>query len=204
MQAVEVKFGDWIQRGFDVYKDNAGILILASLIASVLSVLTFFVLAGPMAVGMILITLALIDKRDPKPKADDVFKGFSYFLQSFLFFISIVGVSLICSKILSIIPCIGPVLGTLLSMTISTLTMFTLFHIAERNMDFVPAAKASIEVVKSNFWPFLGFCAVAGVIGCLGMIACGIGIFVTMPITTCILGVAYREIHGGVSQPPAV
>ena len=35
---VEVKFGDWIQQGWDLYKANIGVWIVASLLAIVISV----------------------------------------------------------------------------------------------------------------------------------------------------------------------
>ena len=37
MEKVEVKFGIWIEDGFNLYKDNFGPLVLASLIAMLLS-----------------------------------------------------------------------------------------------------------------------------------------------------------------------
>ncbi|MBW2202607.1 MAG: hypothetical protein JRF52_00565, partial [Deltaproteobacteria bacterium] len=87
MDEVEVKFGEWIEKGFNLYKENFGILVLASLIAVVLSMVTVGVLAGPMAAGVILITLGLADKKEPKPEVGTLFKGFEYFLDSFLFVI---------------------------------------------------------------------------------------------------------------------
>ena len=53
MDEVEVKFGEWIEKGFNLYKENFGILVLASLIAVVLSTLTVGVLAGPMFAGVV-------------------------------------------------------------------------------------------------------------------------------------------------------
>jgi mannitol-specific phosphotransferase system IIBC component len=40
MEKVEVKFGEWIENGFNLYKNNFGILVLASLVAVVLSAVT--------------------------------------------------------------------------------------------------------------------------------------------------------------------
>ena len=68
MEKVEVKFGEWIENGFNLYKDNFGILVLASLVAVVLSAVTIGVLAGPMFAGVLLITLGLFDKQDPNPE----------------------------------------------------------------------------------------------------------------------------------------
>jgi len=74
--------------------------------------------------------------------------------------------------------------------------MFGLYLIVDRKMSFWPASLASINLVKSNFFPFAGLMIVAGVLGYIGVIACGIGILVTLPLTVCIIAVAYRDLFG--------
>ena len=53
----------------------------------------------------------------------------------------------------------------------------------------------------------VGYVIVAGLIGSVGALACGIGIFFTIPITIILLTVAYREFFPAESQaastPPA-
>ena len=68
MEKVQVKFGEWIESGFTLYKENIGLLIAVSAIALVISSVTVGILAGPMLAGVILITLKLIDKEEPKPQ----------------------------------------------------------------------------------------------------------------------------------------
>lgn len=203
MNTMDVKFGDWIQKGFDLYKDNFSILVLVNLIALVISAFTLGILAGPMAVGIILVTLALHDKQEPKPQIGDLFKGFNCFLPAFLFFLVFVVVLFIGSLVLNLIPCIGQVLGLLYVYGLNALVMFALFNIADRKMDVIPAIQASVETVKKSFWPFLGFSIVASILGSVGAIACGIGIALTMPLYYCILAVAYREAGSAPVAPAA-
>ena len=194
MNATEVKFGEWIDRGFKLYKDNFGLLVLASLVATVLSVATAGILAGPMVAGICLITLMLYDGKTPKPEVGAVFKGFDYFLNSFLFFM-IWGLALIlASFILSVIPCIGQLAALFVVWVVQTLLMFGIFFIVDLKMEFWPASLKSYEHVKTNFWPFLGFFVVISIIGSIGALACGIGAAITAPIQGCILTVAYRDI----------
>lgn len=169
MDKVDVKFGEWIQRGLDLYKANAATLILVNLLAMVLSTLTVGVLAGPMFAGVIIVTLALLDGKEPKPEVGDVFKGFTYFLQTFLLFIVLFAVSFVGQMILAFIPFLGQLLGTFLAYALQTAVMFAVFHIVERNMEFMPAAQASFDTVKQNFWPFLGLQIVASILGMLGV-----------------------------------
>ena len=65
MDKIDVKFGDWIEKGFNLYKENFGILVLASLIAVIVSAVTVGILAGPMAAGVLLIVFQLHDRKTP-------------------------------------------------------------------------------------------------------------------------------------------
>lgn len=203
MTDVSNKFGDWIKEGFDLYKNNLGVLILSSLIAVLLTWVSLGILSGPMMAGMILIVFRLRDKTQPPPSAGDVFQGFQYFLPSFLFCI-VWGLILVAGNIiLSFIPCIGTLLSICLSFALSAFLMFGLFLIVDRKMDFWPASMASFEKVKPAFFPFLGLAVVASIISQIGAIACGIGIFITFPIYHTILAVTYRDVFGDEASSPA-
>jgi len=196
MENVEVKFGEWIEKGFKLYKENFAILVLASLIAVVLSAVTVGVLAGPMSAGVLLIILRLMDKKEPKPEVGTLFRGFDYFLNSFLFVI-VWGVALfVVSLIVGMVPCIGQLASLFVVFVAHALLMFGMFLIVDRRLEFWPASLESFNKVKPNFWPFLGFAVVSNLIGSIGAIACGIGVVFTLPIQACILTVAYRDVFG--------
>jgi len=202
MDKVDVKFGEWIEEGFNLYKENFGILVLVSLIAVIVSAITVGVLAGPMAAGVLLIVFQLQDRKEPKPEAGTLLKGFDFFLNSFLFFI-VWGIAIfVVSFILGFVPCIGQVASLFVVFVAHALLMFGMFLIVDRNMEFWPASVESFNMVKRNFWPFLGFSIVSNLIGSIGAVACGIGIVFTLPIQVCILMVAYREIFDGNAVEP--
>lgn len=192
----DVKFGDWIQKGFDLYKANLATLIVVWLLVAILGSLTIGILSGPLVCGAILVTLGLLDGNVPKPEIGDVFKGFNFFLQALLCAVSIFAVSFVGGSILGLLPIIGAFLSIFYQLAVSSLAMFAFFLIAERNMEFIPAIRLSIDTVKSNFWPFFGLYVVASAIAGIGFIACCVGVFLTMPIAGCILAVAYREVFG--------
>jgi hypothetical protein len=204
MDKVDVKFGEWIEKGFSLYKENFGILVLASLIAVIVSAVTVGVLAGPMAAGVLLIVFQLHDRKESQPEVGTLFKGFDFFLNSFLFFI-IWGIAIfVASLILGLVPCVGQLASLFVVFVAHALLMFGLFLIVDRKMEFWPASVASFNMVKQNFWPFLGFSVVSNLIGSIGAIACGIGVVFTLPIQVCILTVAYREIFNGDAIDPVV
>jgi hypothetical protein len=203
MTNITDKFGDWIKEGFDLYKNNLVLLILSSLIAFLLSGVTLGILGGPMFAGLIGIILRLRDGDPQTPVVGDVFQGFQFFLPSFLFGIVWGAILLVGCLILAFIPCLGQLLSICLALAAGAFLMFGLFLIVDQKMDFWPASMASIEKVKPTFLPYLGLAVVAGIIGQIGALACGIGAFATMPIYFTIIAVVYRDVfgNGAVAQP---
>ena len=194
MQKTEVNIARWIEAGFNLYKNNFTTLVLAAVIALVLSTVTVGILTGPMIAGLIIITLRLLRKTDPEPEIGAVFKGFNYFLNSFLFTV-IWGIAiLIGSLMVGWLPIIGQLLSLFIVYAAQAFLMFGLFLIVDQQMRFWPASQKSIDTVKTNFWPFLALATIASIIGSIGAIAFGIGIVLTVPIQICILAVAYQEI----------
>lgn len=205
--ATEVKFGDWIGKGFDIYKQNLGLLVLSSLVAMLISAVSCGILSGPMMAGLILITLHLVDGKPGKPEVGWVFQGFSHFLQAFLLFL-VWGIILgVASFLLNLIICVGSVAAMVGAYIMNALLCFAIFLVVERKMDFWPASMLSIKTVKPSLWPMVGYVIVAGLIGSVGALACGIGIFFTIPITIVLLTIAYREFFPAEGQaastPPA-
>ncbi len=190
------KIGGWIQQGFELFKGHAVTLIAAAALVTIIGGATGGILLGPMLAGLILIALALADKREPKPDLGVVFKGFDYFLNTFLFWLvwSILVFALV--GLLSLVWCVGHLLAAALAIVLKTLLMFALFLIVDRKMDFWPASLASIQRVKESFLPLLVFMLIMAAIVLAGVLACGIGVVVTAPIAVCCLAVAYRDVFG--------
>jgi hypothetical protein len=200
--ATEVKFGDWISKGFDLYKENLATLIVATLIAVVLSAVTAGILAGPMMAGLILIVLDLVDRKG-KPDVSRLFNGFQHFAQSFLYVLVWGLIIILGSTLLNFILCVGTLAAIAGSLALSTLLMFGMFLIVDRGMAFWPASMQSLQTVKAQFFPLLGFFIVAAAIGQIGFILCGVGAVLTMPIAYCMLAVAYREYFPAQGSAPA-
>ena len=196
MQKTNVNIVQWIEAGFNLYKNNFTTLVLAALIALVLSTITIGILTGPMIAGLIIIALQLLRNVDPKPEAGVVFRGFHYFLNTFLF-VLIWGIAILVGSLLvGWFPIIGQLLSLFFVYAAQAFLMFGLYLIVDKEMGFWPASQKSIHTVKTNFWPFFCLAAVASIIGSIGALAFGIGVVLTIPIQICILAVAYQEIFG--------
>lgn len=202
MVQTEVRFNEWLTEGFHLFKENFGVLVIAALLTMLISSVTLGILLGPMMAGFWIVCLRLYDKSSPAPTGGTVFEGFQHFAQSFLFVLVWGLLMLVAVLILSLIPIIGQLAVIALSFLLGAILMFALFLIVDQKMPFWPASMKSIEVVKQNFWPFVGYSALASVIGQAGSILCGIGVIFTMPIMGCMLTVAYRNVfsEGGAAQ----
>ena len=198
MEKTPVKINEWLVEGFHVYKENFGVLLAASALTVILSILTAGILAGPLMAGLALMALRLYDRTENEVTAGNIFQGFRYFLPAFLFFL-IWGYGVgIASTLLNLIPLLGQAGTLILAFGVFSLTMFGLFLIVDNKRAFWPASTGSIQVVLTNLWPFLGFGALTLVVGQIGIVLCGIGLIFTLPLQFCILAVAYREIFSGV------
>lgn len=193
MQTIDI--GSVLNRAFELYKQNLTTLMIATFLAGVIAAVSVFILAGPMSAGLVLVTLALLDKKQPTPAIGDIFKGFEYFVPTLIFFILMFVVMFVGHFILAFIPILGRLLGLALNFGVPTFVMFTVFNIVDRKMEISAAIQASVDVVKANFWIFLGLYIVASVISALGVIACVVGVVVTAPMMVCMLAVAYRDLY---------
>ena len=204
MDTKEVKFGEWMSQSFDLFKENIGPLILVSLVAQLLTGISSGILTGPMLAGLALVALHLVDKQG-EPDVSTLFEGFGFFLQSFLFVVvwgAIAAVAWILGLLRGMVTC-GITIPILVAGTIALggLLMFVPFLIVDKKMDFWPASMESLQMVKANFWPLVGYYLVASLIGSAGSMVCGVGMIVTMPISWCMYAVAYRELTSDGATP---
>ena len=68
--------------------------------------------------------------------------------------------------------------------------------IVDRQLDFWPAMRLSRKIISKHWWKFLGFLIVLGLINLAGVLVCGVGLFITFPITLAALAYAYEDIFG--------
>ena len=201
MAQQELKIGPWLQAGFNIYKENFLLLIVVNLLALVLGKLTLGILAGPLLAGVALINLRLLDQSEPKPEIGDVFKGFDFFLDSFLLFLGCAVASFL-AVILSMLIFTAPIAILFLivfGILLHTLSTFALFYIVDRKMDCWPAVMAAFGALRAMFLPMAVMVVATGIISMAGSLVCGLGVLVTFPLYFSVLSVVYRDLL----RPPA-
>jgi len=193
MTVLDIRFSDWIQKGFELFINNAVILLLCGLVSLAISVATLGLLAGPMLAGMAMIILNLMDERLSRPTINDLFKGFDHFIATIPVTIGFYVIAL-CGLALNFIPYLGQVISSvILSVGIAT-GVLTVFHLVLRRVTPQKSIMTWWDLFKTNWGPLLGFYILALIIGGIGILACGIGLVVTIPIYLCIMGMAYVSI----------
>jgi len=79
---------------------------------------------------------------------------------------------------------------------LSTCWYFTLPLIIDKGMDFWAAMKFSRAMVRKHWWNVFGVMFVSGLVAIAGVLACGLGVFVTIPIALAAMMYAYEDIFG--------
>lgn len=196
--------GTCLDKGWKIYKENFGLILLATLITGLISFFTCNICAGPMLCGLFGILLALIRGQEQKPTVGDLFKGFSKFLPAFL----VTLVLFLCFTVIDIIFVIVPLLGLLADLLLCflypTIMVLAILLVADQNATFGEAFSAPLNMIgQKPFWSFFLVVFVASLISSIGFLLCGIGILFTIPIFYCMVVAAYDEAVGGGDASPA-
>lgn len=189
-----VSLGEWLAGGWQIYKENAPILSLASFVALLLSAISFGTLSGPLLMGLYRMVFKAM--RGERPEMNDLFNWEGRFFQAFL-------VSIISMAIYGGLIGAGNnspffvVINFILSPFLTVLLGFTMPMILDRRMDIAAAIN---EVGKNIFsrdalmWWVVGLVfAFLIPVGCIG---CGIGFFVTFPWILSSAAVGYARFFG--------
>jgi len=70
------------------------------------------------------------------------------------------------------------------------------FLVAFNGMDFWPAMETSRKIISKKWFSFFLFLIVLGIINLIGTAICGIGLIVTIPLTSIATFYAFKEITG--------
>ena len=73
---------------------------------------------------------------------------------------------------------------------------FAMPLVADRRMQFWPAMETSRRVVMKHWFGIFAFGFVTGLLGLLGVFACGVGLIFTVPMCFCMFMAAYENIFG--------
>jgi hypothetical protein len=185
----KINISNEMGRGWALFQQNMGLLIVTGVLVTLLSGVTFGILAGPLTVGFLLMIRRLLRNDPAAVQVGDVFKGFEYFAQSLILMV----IGFVASVVLWFIP----LLGQIAAVVIGAILIWGLMLIAYQRLGAIDALKRIFGLLQQGEFAMpLLFGVLAGIVSGVGVIACLIGVFFTMPIGYCMLVCAHETLFG--------
>jgi hypothetical protein len=198
---IDLPIGDCLGRGWDLALANLGPLIGYTLILLAVHVaLAFIPIAGWIASWVIGPALSagyfiyIFKKlRGEETRFDDFFGGLNYFGN--LFLVGLIGGILIA---------VGLILCILPGLYLAVAYMFASFLVVARKLDFWQAMETSRRAVTDNLVSIIVLVLVLLGINILGLLACGVGLVLSITVTYCASVVAFRMIFPEAVEVPPI
>src|SRR3989440_5086954 len=201
-----VDIGDCFSRSWNLVKDNFWLLVGATALISVISLGVQFIPVLGHAAGVLfgfllwggLDLLFLKRLRGQPAEASDMFAGFG------LAFGQLMLGSVVAHVLtgIGLLLCILPGIYLLVAWW-----MFAPLLIIDKGLEFWPAMELSRKVVNKHWWACFGLFVLSLFVGCAGVLAFVVGVFVTLPIALGAMVCAYQDIFGArpaASESPAL
>jgi len=189
-----VDIGNCIGRGWNLVKKDFWLLVGASFfvflimggvgIVPIAGAIAGFIIDGALLGGLYLLFLKRI--RGQPATTGEIFSGFS------LAFVQL----MLAQIVVALLSCLGFLLCILPGIYLMVAWLFTLPLVIDKKLDFWPAMELSRKVVTQHWWSMFGLLIVSGLINIVGVLACLVGVFVTVPIGLAALMYAYEDIFG--------
>ncbi len=207
--------GKYISEGIDLFKKDIGGFVLATLLAVIMSIIPF---CGILAIGNFYKICKKADEGKPV-QAGDIFDFTDFFVYFKLLILLMAVVFILMIPVqFSLIPllaaakygndpgAVGSALfagGFIIWFCLFIILMFAFsvsFYFVQplisvyRVQSVRQAFGLSWKIAKKNFWMIFIFMILAGVISQIGILACGIGIFLTAPLGLCIKYMSFKDV----------
>ncbi len=189
----EVDVSGYVRQAREIFREHVGEFVGFTLIVFVVSALSsafsslgsilFSAVSAPLYAGYSIVVFKLLSGQEIE--FSDFFRGFNYFLPLFLAGLAI-GLLVTVGLVLLILP------GIYLAVGYS----FALFLVVDCRMDFWQAMETSRKIVAKRWFLILWAGVVLACVNLLGLLALGVGLLVSVPVSACAAAVAYREIVG--------
>ncbi|MBD2002060.1 MULTISPECIES: hypothetical protein [Cyanophyceae] len=191
-----VKISEYIGSGWKTFKKNPGGFVGFTLVAILINIAIAIVsqsvplesfisllISGPLNAGFLIVAFKLLKNR--ATTFGDFFRGFNNYLPLFL-------VSLVSSVVIAI----GFLLLIIPSIYLAVAYIFALPLVLEKKMSFWDGMELSRKLISKQWFSFLGFALVLVLLNLAGVLLLGVGLLVTIPISTCAIAAAYADIVG--------
>ncbi|MDX5428884.1 MAG: hypothetical protein LPK46_10570 [Bacteroidota bacterium] len=186
--------GDTISEAWGLFKKDPGNLIIYSIIVMVVNVVISFIpivgslaslVLSPLFTAGFYIAGRKLDKGE-SINLNSLFGGFNVASELIGPYVIMV-VMVILGFILLVIP------GIYLSVAYLFVIPLAYFGSGMQPWDILETSR---KVISKNWFSFFGFVIVLGLINILGVIALGVGLLITLPLTSIAFYVAFKRVFG--------
>ncbi|MCK5847272.1 MAG: hypothetical protein KAG84_07530 [Bacteroidales bacterium] len=139
--------------------------------------------SGPISAGYYITIKKIID--DQPISINDLFEGFKNFVPTMLVFMMV-----------NLLTTIGFALYYVPAIFIAIIYLFAMPLVVFGNLTYWRAMESSRIIIMKNFWNALLFGAIILGINIMGLLALGVGVLFTLPLSYAIVLVAYEDIYG--------
>jgi hypothetical protein len=187
-----VRSGDWLRRGWELFKENPGWFIgfnaMAFIAIGILSGIPFagaaiILASGPLWAGQYVVAFKRL--RGQRTEFADFFRGFNTFLPV-----------LLAGILTAIFVAVGTVLLIIPGVYLAVAYVFNFPLIVDRKIDFWQAMELSRRVVTRHWFSIFGFLLLLLLINVAGALLFGVGLLVSVPVTFCAVAAAYDAVFG--------
>jgi hypothetical protein len=98
---------------------------------------------------------------------------------------------------------IGGLVALAVTLYFQVCWVFALPLVADKGLEFWPGMQLSRRMVMKHWWATFGLFFIVGLLSMVGVIACGVGAFVTGPIAFAMLAVHYDRVFGRLAPQPS-
>ncbi|MEI8031992.1 MAG: hypothetical protein WCH05_01400 [Chlorobiaceae bacterium] len=187
----DVDVSGYIRRAWEMFREHVGefigftliVIVLSSLSSHPFGSLLFSALATPLYAGYAIVAFKLSVGQEIE--FSDFFKGFNYFLPLFL-----------AGLAMGLLVSVGFVLLILPGIYLAVGYTFAIYLIVDHRMEFWQAMETSRKIVTKHWFRILWVGVVLAAVNLLGLLALGVGLLVSLPVSACAAAIAYREIIG--------
>jgi uncharacterized membrane protein len=174
-----------LQQGFNLFRQGPGLFFIYTMVVALIMVnpLTGLFLGGPALVGYYVVARHF-------QRAEAV--GLSDFFQSFHSFIPL----LLLQVLISLLVMLGLLLLVLPGIYLAVSYVFAHFFVHFHGISPMEALRLSRRTVSGNFGQIFLLCLVLLGVNLLGVMAFGLGLLVSMPLSACVLYAAFDDIIG--------
>ncbi len=182
-QGLKSETSRWIGEGWKLVQTDLGFFVILGLLFLVLNSVIPIVLQGPLLAGFHIAAIGRLQGR--RTDINDFFKGFNFFVPT-----------LVASIVIAVFSTIGMLLCIIPGLVVMAMYQFTYLFIVDKKLDFWPAMQASHAVVKQDYFGFTIFTVALGLLNLVGVLACIVGVLITVPISWAAITIAYRDLVG--------